>query len=193
MIENESTVIDNYTEIDSWKSSYIEYIDQYVTNDENFRDSASFYLLNINGDDIPELHIQSGFGYGGSKLATYSDTGIEELFFGNSSGVSYIEGENVFDYSGGHMDNYYDAVYKIESGKFVLIGSGDYGAIDNSRVEIDENGEPVYVYYWNDKEVSKSEYKAELNKVFDENKAKSYYDIAIGYTYYEIVSAINDY
>lgn len=63
-------------------------------------------------------------------------------------GFRYIEGANLFRDSGGHMDEYYDKIYTLENGNFVLLYSGEYGAKDNSKVEYGDDGMPVYQYFW---------------------------------------------
>lgn len=178
-----------------WKSAYIEYIDDYVAKDAAIKEAAEFYFLDINGDSIPEIHIQSGYGYGGSLMLTYntnSDT-VSDLQEGNSSGVKFVKGKNVFDYSGGHMDVYYDHIYKIENGRFTSVAEGDYGAEDNSHIEVDEEGNPVYRYYWNQEEISKSEYQTNLDNLVNSAQAKYFDDVADAYSYSDIKDAIKNY
>ena len=71
------------------------------------------------------------------------------------------------------MDTYYDAVYAIEENGFREIASGNYGAADNSRVETDADGNPIYEYYWNDRETTEEGYGQALEKVFDSDRAVS--------------------
>ena len=88
-------------------------------------------------------------------------------------GFSYIEGENLFLDSGGHMDEYYDIVYSIEDGTFVVQAKGECGAEDNANIQFDAEGFPIYNYYWNGNQVSgEAEYEELLNKAFDKGRAK---------------------
>ena len=82
-----------------------------------------------------------------------------------------LPGKNLILDSGGHMDRYYDTVYRIEAGHLVVVNSGYYGAEDNSNVHCDENGHPIYQYFWNDKEVSEAVYFEQLNSIFPPDKA----------------------
>ena len=43
-------------------------------------------------------------------------------------GLTYMEGKNLFMESGGHMDLYWDIIYSIQNGKFVVTNKGDVGA-----------------------------------------------------------------
>ena len=103
------------------------------------------------------------------------------------------------------MDVYYDRVYCIEDGQFVQLCDGEYGAEDNSRVQYDSNGEPIYQYYWNGVQVSsEAEYENLLNQVYDAAQAIDLYEGAVfdwdagrytgnGFcTYEEIIEAIEE-
>ena len=79
--------------------------------------------------------------------------------------------------SGGHMDGYYDTIYSIVDGKFVEQCGGEYGAEDNTNVQYDANGDPIYKYYWDGTQVSsKAEYQKLLNKVFNEQRSTDPFD-----------------
>ena len=181
-------------EDENWKKEYINCIKRIVGNDTAICDESTFMFVNINGDDIPEIFYDSGFGYGGSSLIAYNNKNAIELHEGNGSYIYYIEGENLFDYSGGHMDSYYDKIYQIVDGEFVMLYDGKYyGVIDNSRVKCDENGKPIYNYYWNNVQVSEEEYNDLLNKAFDRKKAICPFDANKAYSYKEIFEAIENY
>ena len=89
------------------------------------------------------------------------------------------------------MDGYGDIVYSIIDGKMTVIAEGRYGAEDNTNVQYDINGNPIYVFEWKGRTVTEAEYGAELRKVYDYDKAteKSSYDYDT-YTYDDIVNII---
>lgn len=74
------------------------------------------------------------------------------------------------------MDYYYDLVFYLQDGELILTDQGYYGAEDNSNVQYDKNGEPIYQYEWNGKQVTKEEYAKALNAVYDQSKAVRCYD-----------------
>ena len=82
------------------------------------------------------------------------------------SGLTYLERQNLFCESGGRMDSYYDNVYQIENGEMVKLHEGWYGAEDNTNVQFDAQGNPVYQYFWDGEELSKEEYEESLEQVF---------------------------
>lgn len=180
----------------SWKQLYIDYI-----NGHN--QFLSSKLININGDDIPELYIDYGVTAYGSVICSYADGMLIEQYL-YVAGLSYIEGENLFRDTGGHMDVYYDKIYTIQDGQFVLLYSGNYGAENNADRQLDESGRLIYNYYWNGSQVSsEEEYMNLLNQVYNTDMAVSPYDgteysdgryIGNGLCNYdEIIEAINNY
>ncbi|OUN71098.1 hypothetical protein B5G11_05005 [Drancourtella sp. An57] len=77
------------------------------------------------------------------------------------------------------MDRYHDKIYSIENEEFKLLYEGEYGAENNSNIQLDENGAPIYKYYWNGSEVaSEAEYTQLLDEVFDVNQGVSPFDNA---------------
>ena len=70
---------------------------------------------------------------------------------------------------GGSMDSYYERVYKLNNGKMVEIANGKYGAEDNSNVEFDSDGNPIYQYFWNGTKITKTEYEEKINKAYDKS------------------------
>lgn len=179
-------------EKEAWKMEYIEYIKGIAQKDSYIYDNGKFLFVNINGDDIPEIFYDSGSGYGGSGIITYSNKKVVELHMGNSSYINYIEGKNIFKYSGGHMDVYYDKIYSIDNGEFVLHYSGDYGASDNSNIQFDSDGNLIYNYYWNDVKVSKEEYNNLINETYNSQSGININELK-GSNYNDFLNIIENY
>ena len=166
----------------AWKYAYWGFI----RNNEYDYPGTGFALVNINGDDIPELFIDTFFTAGGARLCTYSGGKVYDIYL-CSYGFSYIPGKNKFYEAGGRMDEYYDNIFTIKNGSFKRIYSGTYGIPVNSEVQFDENGEPIYEYYevqfdengepiyeyyWEETKVdSADEYNEKLNSVYDLSKS----------------------
>lgn len=196
----------NKVKSEQWKKLYIDYIQKNGKIKDSFNHYIDIYkLVDINGDEIPELYINYGTTAGGDALCSYHNGKLIEQRMYNY-GLSYMEGQNLFCDSGGHMDRYYDKIYSIKDDKFVLLYEGEYGAEDNSNLQRDENGYIIYSYKWNGKEVSsKSEYDKLLNDVYQKEQAKNpftdaeYNRQSMRYEgnglcdYYEIIEAINQY
>lgn len=191
-----------------WKEAYINYVNEHDNIYDSFGNTIEIYkLVNINNDSIPELYINFGNTAGGDVICTYYEGKAVEQPMWNY-GFSYIEGQNIFRDSGGHMAVYYDKIYSIENSQFVLLHEGNYGASDNAHVQFDSDGNPIYNYYWNGTEVSsEAEYMNLLNEVYNAQQAITPFDGAgaeynsetwryVGNSlcdYEEIIEAINAY
>lgn len=185
-----------------WKNAYIDFIYEKGVTWEEYLDEylEDYKLVNVDGDQIPELYINFGSTAGGDMICTYANNRLVSQYLYNF-GFSYIEGNNLFLDSGGHMDEYYDAVYSIENGQFVLKNRGEFGAKDNSQVQYDAQGAPIYDYYWNGTKISgEAEYETLLNAAFDSKRAiHPYKDAGGNYTdvgvfdYDEIIKQIAEY
>lgn len=189
-----------------WKEFYINYVNQHGNIYDSFEHTIVIYkLVNINNDSIPELYINFGSIAGGAVICTYYEGKVVEqpMWY---NGFSYIEGQNIFRDVGGHMDVYYNVIYSIENGQFVLLHEGNYGAADNSHVQFDSDGNPIYNHYWDGTEVSsETEYMNLLNEVYNAQQAITPFDGAeydsetwryVGNglcDYKEIIEAINTY
>ena len=166
-----------YVLANGWKSTYINYI----TNLGNVHDlwgypKYIYKLVNINNDSIPELYINFGSTASGDVICTYYEGKIIEQPLYNY-GLSYIEGQNIFRDAGGHMDEYYDQIYSLINGQFIMLHNGTYGAADNSQLIFDSDGNPIYNYYWDGTEVySKTQYMSFLNNVYNTQQAVSPFD-----------------
>lgn len=152
-----------------WKQAYIDYLQA-----QDIEEWVGYQLIYLNDDDIPELVKIGNSEAVGCMIAACAggsvvDNQLNRLYF------SYIEKGNLLCNSEGNMDNYYDLVYTMTDGQLSLVASGYYGAKDNSKLEFDENGDPIYQYEWNGKLMSREEYSRALNAVYDTSKARDGY------------------
>ena len=177
----ESSVADDV----SFQHAYVEYL-QNAEEEDPFEGYALIYL---DDDDIPEVVEVGSFEAMGCKILNYSNGEVRETQL-NRLYFSYIERGNLLCNSEGNMDNYYDLVYSIIDGEMTLIAYGYYGAEDNSNVQFDEAGEPIYVYEWNGVKMEKEEYEKELNAVYDTKKAVDGYVWEELYSKEEVILAI---
>ena len=148
---------------EEWKQAYLDLMKK------PGGDNVKYKLVYIDDDDIPELYILGNTVAQGDMLCTYREGEVWGIHMYNY-GLSYLERQNSFCDSGGRMDSYFDYVWH----------KGEFGAEDNSRVECDAEGNPIYVYNWDGEEVSKKEYEESLEEAYDETKAKLGYVGAFG-------------
>lgn len=169
---------------DEWKQAYINWVNQ--------RPDWTYVLFDVNGDDIPEIAAHSGNMADGGAVGTYANGKVQEIPIARCGLIS-VQGQNVVDNSDGHMGRYYDYVYKIDDGRWVQIGDGEYGDDGDTTMETDKYGNSTikFVYTWNGEKVSEDEYSANLKKLIDVDLADD-----IGYqevSSSEIISQIRNY
>ena len=169
---------------DEWKQAYINWVNQ--------RPDWTYVLFDVNGDDIPEIAAHSGNMADGGAVGTYANGKVQEIPIARGGLIS-VQGQNVVDNSDGHMGRYYDCVYKIDDGRWVQIGDGEYGDDGDTTMETDKYGNSTikFVYTWNGEKVSEDEYSANLKKMIDVDLADD-----IGYqevSSSEIISQIRNY
>lgn len=169
---------------DEWKEAYINWVNQ--------RPDWTYVLFDVNGDDIPEIAAHSGNMADGGAVGTYANGKVQEIPIARGGLIS-VQGQNVVDNSDGHVGRYYDCVYKIDDGRWVQIGDGEYGDDGDTTMETDKYGNFTikFVYTWNGEKVSEDEYSANLKKLIDVDLADE-----IGYqevSSSEIISQIRNY
>ena len=169
---------------DEWKQAYINWVNQ--------RPDWTYVLFDVNGDDIPEIAAHSGNMADGGAVGTYANGKVQEIPIARCGLIS-VQGQNVVDNSDGHMGRYYDCVYKIDDGRWVQIGDGEYGDDGDTTMETDKYGNSIikFVYTWNGEKVSEDEYSANLKKLIDVDLADEigYQEISSS----EIISQIRNY
>lgn len=156
-------------ELEPWQQAYLDYLTNECVSEIN----QGYELIQLSDNEIPQI---AEVGYDeatGCRIVCYADGKVHvnqtsRLYF------SYIPGENLLCNSEGNMDYYYDLVYQLSGGELILVASGYYGAEDNSNVQFDGEGNPVYQYEWNGVKMSREEYQKELSRVYDESKAVTY-------------------
>ena len=159
-------VISTDQSMEKWATSYL----REAFNDELAMDATQCKLIYVNDDDIPELWIDYIYGYAGAKAFT-AGRGTTDSFYVSHGYISWKERENLILAGSGHMDVYSTYVYRIENGRFEVVTGGPWGAADNSNIQLDAEGRPIYEYHLDEKLVTEEEFLNEINSVFDENDA----------------------
>ncbi len=176
----------------AWRQAYLRYIRNEDANPyvAELLDSQ-FQLIYVDGDDIPELWVCCSNIAAGALICTFDGEGVNDMFISEYGNLKYIEGSGQFYTDGGHMDVYWDGIYMLRNGQFIELSHGNFGAEDNANVQYDENGEPVYVYNWDGRDMTEQEYEAELAKAFDVFAARDVFDSPM-YDYYQIQQVLSE-
>ena len=174
------------TSVSSWKQAYIGLLQS--------QDSGrwqGYNLIYVNDDAIPELVEIGNDEATGCKIVSFADGAAYETQLSRLS-FSYIERRNLLCNSEGNMDCYYDIVYSMESGRLIPIASGYYGAEDNSNVQFDDEGNPIYQYKWEGVMMTREEYNQAFRAVYDTSSEKPGYEWGKWFSLEEVIQAIGD-
>lgn len=142
--------------------------EKYVEESSGMQESFTFSLIYVDDNEIPELVAYGDCEAFGTKICTYYQGEVHEQQF-SRLGYTYLEKENLICNDAGHMGVYYDYVFTIENGEFVLIAKGDYVEDYGKYTEMPDK--PVFDYSWDDVSVSEEEYFENLEAVYDETNA----------------------
>ena len=146
--------------LEEWKQAYLSYI----YSEGRYMGYCTFSLIYVDDDDVPELMIDTGFEAGGCYILTFHDHELDVWQSGRLN-VTYIERGGLVCDSGGRMGYYYDNVYAIRDGKWVFVDGGTWG--DGTHgVQLDENGNIMEFFYWDDRELTREAYETRLNAIY---------------------------
>lgn len=142
-----------------WELAYLKYVSGLDSGN-----SCTYSLIYVDGDDVPELVIDTGYEAGGCMILTWHENGLDvlqtsRLYF------NYIEKGNLLCNSEGKMGYYYDDIFAIQNGKWTYLSGGTYSDGPDG-LQIDENGDPIYIYTWNGADVDKAEYQANFHEIY---------------------------
>lgn len=177
---------DQRLERDAWKIAYIDYIKggdgEYSRNPyPNAWDEYTYFtLVDVDGDEIPELYRQGGYVAQGEALVTYANGKLKVInsyasgyFFQGNSGYLWREERDR------ENDIEYYRHYKYDKGNLTLL---------LEAAEIDETASRKQKYVWDGKEVSEEVFRSHINEIND--NSKSYTDSLL---YDDIIQAINQF
>lgn len=164
----------------SWQQVYLEYFEEQQREmDESrrerglesadFLDLYTYSLIYVNDDEIPELVMDSGVSAGGAVILTCGNGQVDE-WMALRCNFDYIERGNQIHNPGGLMGTYYDRIAAIENGVWTDVAEGNYGDPPEGVV-LDEEGNFVYEYFWEEEPVTEQGYAERLNAVYDTKKA----------------------
>lgn len=168
-IYGEAPVI--YSDLDgNWTEVYLNQ----VFTEENEKDSITVRFIYVDDDQVPELWLEGASSYFGNDIFTINHDTTDSIVF-EYGAAEWIEYGNLMLVSWDYIGKYTDIIYKIEDGEFVVVSSGTHGVMDPSILKLDENGNSILEYYWNNEEVTEEEYAQNLADAFDKSQASGEY------------------
>lgn len=150
-------------EMQDWQEAYAAYIEE-----EDKDGYYTYSLIYVNGDDIPELVIDTGGEAGGCEILTFYNGEIDVLQTDRLE-FYYIERQNLLNNAAGNTGFYYDYIYSIENGKWVSQGIGEY--YEFWPEDVTDYSDIIFIYEWNGKRVDEEKYQKSVNAIFDMEQA----------------------
>lgn len=152
-----------------WPNIYLELVEEQYNSDVNDQYAISYStyrLMDLNGDDVPELFIFGTNEAQGDLLYTVRSNGTTSQLAVSQGDFMYDAENQLIWMPYGHMGLYYDDIYRIENGAFIREHAGQYGAQGEHWDLVSE-----YVYEWDGETVSESEYQNLLSAAVDTDSA----------------------
>ena len=146
--------------LEEWKQAYLSYI----RSEGKYMEYCTFSLIYVDEDDIPELMIDTGSGAGGCYALTFHGHDLD-VWRSDGLNVTYIEKGGLVCDSGGRMGHYYDNVYAIRDGRWGFVDGGTWGDGPDG-VQLDENGNILEFFYWDDEELTREAYETRLSAIY---------------------------
>ena len=147
---------------DTWQGAYVEFMEGPELDDLYGGDSLTYSLIYVDADDIPELVIDCGYEMGGCVILTWHNGKLDWMQTYRLE-FTYLERKNLLCNGSGHRGYYYDLVYTIQDGCWVLIADGRFWEAHYDEI----TGDLDFAFSWNGVEVSEEEYNMQLTSIFD--------------------------
>ncbi len=131
---------------------------------------ADCWFMDVDADEKPELFIDYGYTYLQAKICTAGSGAVDQVVFDAEAHVEYIPKENLILIGSGRMDAYSDVIYKIENGKYSVVGDG---RIKRNIEEEERTGSAdlIYDYTWDQVPLTEAEYDQKVAECFDKSRA----------------------
>ncbi len=149
----------------SWKEAYADHLQR--LNPEEYKGYA---LISLDEGRTPAFVQVGATSEKGATVVVYRNGKLEETWL-NRQSFRYLKHENLLCSSSGIENLYYDTIYSITGGRLRISTQGHYGNRNFARLQTDENGAPVYQYFWDGGEISRNGYRDGLTFVFDDTRA----------------------
>lgn len=155
-------------DLPEWKKVYLDFLE------DKDGEYISFALVYIDNDDIPELYMSGCCEATGDSISSFKKGKIVEQLFNRIGGGKYIRKDGKIYNCNGNMGYYQTHVYELDNNGF--------NQTFNAYL-IEHLGEDkiTYEYSVEDKLVSKEEYDAAINAVFNIDNSIRLNENAVSY------------
>ncbi len=163
----------------TWQEAYAAYIER---RESMVSEYASYALIYVDDDEIPELYIYTGGMATGEFVVSFYD-GHVGVMNRERVGLQYMERVGLLYSESGNMGFNPCNIYKLDKGTFSEIGTGLCS-------EIYDEEEVSFEYFWEGCPVTENEYEARIAELIDKSACV---ELAELYTKEEILEILGDY
>ncbi|MDE7232333.1 MAG: hypothetical protein K2N37_04585, partial [Lachnospiraceae bacterium] len=125
------------------------------------KNGSDYSLIYVDDDDIPELYIHTGIMATGAFIVSFYDGNVRAMNR-ERGGIEYMEYGGLLYSNWGNSGFDPFNVYMLEKGEFSEIGTGW-----DHWVNLFDDAEPQFEYFWEGNPVTEAEYEACISKLID--------------------------
>lgn len=155
-------------DLPEWKKAYLDFLD------DKDGEYLSFALVYIDNDDIPELYMSGCCEATGDSISSFKKGKIVEQLLNRIGGGKYIRKDGKIYNCNGNMGYYQTHVYELDN-------NGFNQTFNAYLIEHLGDDKITYEYSVEDKLVSKEEYDAAINAVFNIDNSIRLNENAVSY------------
>ena len=145
----------------TWQEAYIDYINKPESTIWTLKNGSDYSLIYVDDDDIPELYIHTGIMGTGTFIVSFYDGNVRAMYR-ERGGIEYMEFGGLLYSNWGNSGFDPFNVYMLEKGEFSEIGTGW-----DHWVNLFDDAEPQFEYFWEGNPVTEAEYEACISKLID--------------------------
>ena len=162
---------------DAWKKTYLGWLKENPPEEDS--ESASYSLIYVNDDDVPEMIASTGYEAGGNILLGIFKGQVKE-WQTNRLGLAVMKRKNLLDNADGHMGFYFDYVFRMGETDWESVASGEYMEENVDPGDYEDYADIPIEYFWNGERVSEAGYETQLERVFPDGQS-SYWSSGADY------------
>lgn len=156
-----------------WKDAYLKAAEKAVEADG----ASAFYIVNLDGNAVPELLISSGDRSREEALYFWEEDKLKKWPC-EYHGFHYIPGDEKVRITSIRNEQYTDVFYQKLNGQFIMLASGTY-ALNNNTPDLNDNGAIIlndkFTFSWLGQEMDFGTYQSAVKTVYDISRDTSPY------------------
>ena len=160
----------------AYREAYVEVI----TSQKTIPNAYNYYLIYVDGDDVPELVIDTGNRAGGCGVFTFDEAENTARNIGLLFPFQYLEKQNYLIWQDVYTGGYRNYAYRIQSGRWETVAKADMFTSANPRAT------------WFDEPISEGEYNEYLAEYFGSDRVSGAVTPENPMDFYEVLGVLKE-